>query len=577
MTRWLSIVLLLGIILLCAPCAGQQLLIDQGRRVEGLWCFPLATNPKVYLYLPSQARLSLDRNSGPEFSFLRYVENVKSQEESSSTITQATGGGILHFLALYETPEASVKAAAGSLKKLLDDEEVELRGPVVFASGRYAIISSVAKVDDPSQPGGRKMIATGNAPVLEGNKIAVSFDLDREDAQILYNSFQMANPDVSVVFEMQFEGLADAYDATLDVDWTEMSKDQQLSAGVKVYWVGADVDIAFQRLLRNNTIKLVTRGEDATSEALLTSVYNKLLELLFRKVEEAPPAKQESGLTDALTNAIGGAVKKVMPFSLSAAYRLKDMQSSGHTTMSFNHQATTERTTLITFNIGDLFKRYGQNSDYFKVVNLSDPVYSQREVFVSVDGSLLADFDKYINNVVVTIKKDHEAGASTIGEVMVDRRTFTQSANRFSVVYGWNGDNDRTKWLDYQYQVRWSFRDGGTVEEDWQTTSSPMINVTPAYERREISIEGDVKALADAGVKFALVTIRYDFFGKPKQKQVKVKIQGDSIEENIEIIQPKGQYDYQYEIKWYLANGNEVSKPLTDDNSGFILIDELPE
>ena len=105
-------------------------------------------------------------------------------------------------------------------------------------------------------------------------------------------------------------------------------------------------------------------------------------------------------------------------------------------------------------------------------------------MLVSVDGSLLNDFDKYINNVSVTVKKDHENGTSTLGEVVVDRATFTQNANRFAVQYGYDGDHDRTKWLDYQYRTKWNFRDGGSYEEDWKTVNSPMVNVLPPYERR---------------------------------------------------------------------------------------------
>jgi len=450
---------------------------------------------------------------------------------------------------------------------------------VVFASGRYAIISSVANVEAPTEEAGsegtvRKMIAVGNAPVLEGNKIAVSFDLDKRDAQILYNSFQMANPDVSVMFEMQFEGVTDAYDATVDVDWSEVQKDQQFRAGVKLFWVGADVDLAFQRLMRNNTIKLTSRGEHASTEALLNTVYSKLLELLFRKVDEPPPPAQREGALDSLMKLIGGS--KTSVFSLTGSYRLKDTSSSGHTVMNFNHQAPAKRASFITFNVGDLYKRYGGSEDYFKAVNLADPVYSQREVLVSVDGSLLADFDRYINSVTVTVKKDHESGTSTVGEVVVDRGTFAEKANRFSVIYGWNNDADRSKWLEYGYRVKWSFRDGGTLEEDWRTTNSPMINVMPPYERREISVEGDPQAMKDAGVKYALVRVNYDFFGRSRSRQVLAKVKGTPIEEKFEIIQPRGEYQYQYEIKWHMADGKEVTRPLSTDASGLIFVDELP-
>jgi len=144
------------------------------------------------------------------------------------------------------------------------------------------------------------------------------------------------------------------------------------------------------------------------------------------------------------------------------------------------------------------------------------------------------------------------------------------------VQYGWDGDTDRTKWLDYQYRVKWSFRDGGSYEEDWRTTGSPMINVLPPYERRQISVEGDAAAMQKAGVKYALVKIAYDFFGKPRHKQIMAKVQAVPIAEKIEIIQPRGEYKYQYEVKWHMADGRDTTKPLATDASGLIFVDELP-
>ncbi|MDI6829579.1 MAG: hypothetical protein QME62_13965, partial [Armatimonadota bacterium] len=372
-------------------CQAQQILLDRAVRVAGLWCFPLVNNPREYLYLPADGRLSVDKNGGPAFSFLRYVENVKPSSETSSTITEAAGGGVLHFLAEYGVSEEQVAKAQAELRRLLDDKEVKIRGPIIFTSGRYAIVSSVAMVDEPpdTETGvQRKIIAMGNAPVLEGNRIAISFNLDKQNAQILFNSFQMANPDISVVFEMQFEGLSDAYDATVDIDWSEVRKDQQFRAGAKIYCVGAEVDLALQRLVRNNAIKLTSRGEHASTEALLNTVYSKLLELLFVKTEEAPPPAQQEGALGSLIRLVrGGSSGSISSyFSLTGSYRLKEMASSGHTVLNFNHQAVSKRTALISFNIGDLYKKYGNNENYFKAVNLADPMFSQREVLISVDG-----------------------------------------------------------------------------------------------------------------------------------------------------------------------------------------------
>lgn len=105
-----------------------------------------------------------------------------------------------------------------------------------------------------------------------------------------------------------------------------------------------------------------------------------------------------------------------------------------------------------------------------------------------------------------------------------------------------------------------------------------MINVVPPYERHEVLVVGDAGALKNSGVKYCVVKLEYDFFGKPRSKQVLVRVKdGQVVEEKVELVQPKGEYQYEYEIKWGLNDGREVSKPHASDTSGIIFVDELPK
>lgn len=554
----------------------QQVMIDHGVKAGDLWVFPLVTNQKEYLYLPLEGRLGSNPTGGPEFSFLRYVENKKGADGGS--ITEASGGGVLHFLAEYNTPADKVAEAQRLLRQKLKDEEVKIRGPVIFSGGKYTIVSSLARIQNKD---GEVSVITGNAPVLEGNKIAISVKLDKKEAQILYNSLQQATPDLSVFFELQFQGVTDAYDATVTVNWSEVQKDEAFRGGVKVYIVGAEIDAAFKRLTRNNAIKLVSRGESASTEALLNNVYTKLLDLMFRRVEDDPPPRQEMGIGDALSSLLGGGSSgsgggSVFPISLSFGYRMKDIQSSGLTVLNFNHAAAIQRTSMLAFNVGPLFKKYGNNPAYFRSVNLSDPIYSQREVEVSVDGSVAQDFEKYINSVSVTVRKQHGNGETTLGEVIVDKDSFAKNANKYTVLYGNLGDEDREKWLNFEYKIKWSFRDGGSYQTDWVKTNDAFVNVVPPYERREVRLEGDLAKLRDSGVRYALVKMTYAFFGKNKTEQILVRTSDTTPPSSFVLIQPKGDYKYTYEIRFRKTDGKDLAKPPVADDSGVILFDEMP-
>ncbi|MCB0854969.1 MAG: hypothetical protein KDD63_22260, partial [Bacteroidetes bacterium] len=83
---------------------GQQVLLDQGVRVEGLWCFPSYSDSLSWLFLPEEARLALDDAQHPQFSFMRYIINEPAEKNfDANTISDADGGGIFNFLVAYDT------------------------------------------------------------------------------------------------------------------------------------------------------------------------------------------------------------------------------------------------------------------------------------------------------------------------------------------------------------------------------------------------------------------------------------------------------------------------------------------
>jgi hypothetical protein len=559
--------------------SAQMVLMDRGVRAGGLWCFPVTTDSLEYVYLPFSARLAEDEKGQPQFSFVRYVVNTAGDSAATSaTITEARGGGILHFLVLLDTPDAMVKDAEKALKERLKQDKARIRGPIVFQDGRYNLISSVLRSGNKAPD--REVIATGRAPVLEGNRLALSFDLDPEHASLLQQSFQMNTPDVSLVFDMTFNGLSEAYDADITIDWSEVRNSKSFGAGGTVYFISADVELAFDELFKNHAIKMRSSGSDATMEGLLNTVYNKLLELMFRPVEpERVPADQRGGLMDALTKAFdaNGAMgaRKMTGFGASVGFQLKEMKSSGTSHLTFNHRSNVERHSFVAFNIGDFYKRYGKDPRYFRAVNLGDPTFQQREVHVGVDAALIPDFDRYVNTVTVTLRKDHQGGEQTLREVVLDRAAVKKGVDDLRMIYGWNGDSDRLAWLDYTYRTRWSFKGGGSFETDWVKTSAPMIDLFAPYEHRTVQLVGDAASLKTRGVRAVVVQIDYPFFGERRKPQLVLRPEEAIEEKQVQLTLPLGQPDYDYVVTWQM----EGNKRLTDkrrDASGLIFVDELP-
>ena len=79
--HFITIVVLIG---WCLISDAQSILIDKGINAEGLWCFPVHKKENTYRYLPQRARLSLQNDSIPEFSFLRYITEKPSENKSIS-------------------------------------------------------------------------------------------------------------------------------------------------------------------------------------------------------------------------------------------------------------------------------------------------------------------------------------------------------------------------------------------------------------------------------------------------------------------------------------------------------------
>lgn len=557
----------------------QQIQIDRGQQMAGLWCFPLVTDEHSFLYLPNRLSLAQDESGNLQFSLIRYALNKPSEQYGGATITASTGGAILHFIVLYNTSPEQVTAAQNALRDYFDDKEVKLRGPVIFDKSNYILRSSILNPADQSQE--NNLMLTGRAPVLEGSRIALSFELNPKNSSILIESLKMPTSDVSVVFELIFSGLSDAYDAELLIDWSEVRKNMAFGAGGSIFFISAQVEEIFDELRRDNAIQLTTRGSDANMENLVSTVYDKLLNLMFRPVQlESVPQEQRGDLMDAISKIIepkGGtpSVKNKLGFGLHAGYQLKEMKTEGKSVLNFNTRSTVTRYHLMNFNLGDFYAHHGHDQKYFKSFLLDDPDFQQREIAITLDGALAKEYDKLINSATVTLRKIHENGQQTIREVVIDRKTFSNSTNTLRVVYGSGGDMDRIAWLNYEYKINWQFQGGASYETEWIRESASMINLYVPYERRIVQILGETEELQRQGVRAVVVELEYPFFGEKRKQKVVVQTNDTFEGKHFELTFPSGYYAYSYSITWIMQGGSRLSKNGIDD-SGLLFIDEMP-
>jgi hypothetical protein len=571
--------LLLFIVLLTGASQGQDILFDEYIQIENLTLFRSYDNELAYYYLPNRPHLALNEKGEPEFSFLKYAQTVKSEQsqEARGGIQEATGGGVVHFLVTYDHPEEEIRKAEKTLQKKI--KEAKIVGPIIFQSGTFGLVTSL---NDDEGSLSRRIVGIGKAPLIEGNKAAISMDLTQKGASLLWESFQMANPDISLVFEMEVLGYRNPYQATVEVDWANVYKNQSIKAGLKILWIGADIDMAFKELRQEGTIKITAKGQDQNMEALVNRVHSKLLDIMFDKVEREQPAETGGGggFWQALGMALSGKSRSGQTksaFSLFGGYQLKNIKQSGKLFMDLNQYSADRLTTVMAGNIGDLYQKYGQDPRYFRAANLDDPVYNQREIFLMVDGRNEEDFKNYINFVTVQILKEHQNGEQTLDETVIDKESFSEQKNRYRMVYGWKQDSDRQKWMTYKYKTVWNFYGGASYESPWSETDSFVLSLTPPYQYRRIFLEGDRQVFEERGIRHALVKFYYDFFGKEMTIQKTIKASDQEFSKVLEYSCPSENFDYSYEIVWYLKEGGRLRSERLSDSSDIIYIDELPD
>ena len=265
---WAALLLLL---LMVNPAVGQEINLDRMEQCGDLVCYQSLKEIDVFYYLPDQPRLAT-KNGRPQFSFLKYARTEKTGQAGTG---RAEGGGIVHFLVTYGADKGRVKAAEKALQEKHPDARIA--GPIVYRKGSFALITSFKEDNEVTT----RTVAVGKAPLMEGQKAAVSMALTREGAELLWESFKSDTPDISLVFDMEFAGVREPYEATLEADWSRISKHHRVKAGFKYKWFGADVDILLQELRQTGAVKITTKGESAPLDKILDSVNAKLLQVMF--------------------------------------------------------------------------------------------------------------------------------------------------------------------------------------------------------------------------------------------------------------------------------------------------------
>ncbi|MBI3139903.1 MAG: hypothetical protein HYZ15_15100 [Sphingobacteriales bacterium] len=643
---------------LALPSLAQPINLDRPVKAGELTCFPDIGNENQYYYISDKPHLARGTDGKPQFSFLRYAENKVSGADQPGT--EAEGGGIVHAVVSLEVTQDQIREAQRELQRLKPN--AQLLGPVVYKSGKFGIVSSFK---DPQGGLSKQVVGLGNAPVLDGQKAAVSIQLTRQGAKILWESFNTVAPDISFTFEMEVAGYRSPKKAVIEANFDQIYDHKAFNVGLATTFLAAEIKGTFDDLVRSGAIKVTQIGEDEKMEAMIATAYNKISDMMFapmngtgnlglnelggitggnstsvldrattmlrdsraearavnlendrrraaederqrnlaprdtsrgrgaipdsRVAGSAPPEDRPSvgarsagvtppsGSTRGANSANAGPnIQDVsMPtFAVVATFEMKRIHQQGIFRIDLNKSTADNISMRFDENIGDL-TGFRNDNTVFRQVNLDDPLYIQRELTAFIDGMNAQDFGQYINFVNLRLKKTHQGGDITNQEIRIDRNNFNKEGNNFKMVYGWKQDNDRKKWMDYEYEAEWSFFGGKTVKVPLQKSTSGAIDLTPPYQRRSVEFQADQAALTNAGVRLVTVKVFYKLGDAEQQKQVTLNPAKGQLSEKAEFMLPGDSYDYEYEVTWRMGNNQTKSSGRVKSNEAIVFVDQI--
>ncbi len=192
----------------------------------------------------------------------------------------------MHAVVALEVTPDDLRDAQRDLQRQRPGARVA--GYVPWSSGNFALVSSFT---DP-QTGlvSSSVVAIGKAPLLDGEKAAISILLTKKGAEVLWESFQTPTPDISFTFEMVLAGYHSPLSAKVEANWDQIYSHEAFDAGFASTYLSAEINAAFDDLRRSGAIKIIQVGEDAQLDRMVEATYTSLTNLMFSKVDSLDPS-----------------------------------------------------------------------------------------------------------------------------------------------------------------------------------------------------------------------------------------------------------------------------------------------
>jgi hypothetical protein len=230
--------------------------LDKGDDLGKVMIFQSKDNPNDYYYLPNQVRVKTNAQGVLEMGFQQFVKNEKSGADAEETRTKGSGGGYFWMTVGFGLTPEDRQDAERELQRRKPGSR--LIGAMAYESGTAELESFGVKDKTDSKT---ELLGVANAPLMEGDAVAVSMVLDAENATKLWESFKLPVPYIQMNFNMNFRGYHSPISAKITMDMEKIYNHKKMSVGIQTPFLGAEIEEISKDLENSGAIKFEKTGD----------------------------------------------------------------------------------------------------------------------------------------------------------------------------------------------------------------------------------------------------------------------------------------------------------------------------
>jgi hypothetical protein len=566
----------LALIAVAVPAAALVKYDSGQRMIDGVQLLQDATDPLAYYYIPQYPRLATKDDGSLELLCLKYVDAAGG-----------SNGGLFHALIEFSLSPDTLAVIEKKLRTQVAGARIVGPVPLLQALengeegvGSFQIVSAVLKSREKG-PSAVDVITSGRAPLMPGSRAVVAAMLNQQAATLLWDSLSSPTSDVSVAIHAYYEAAVSSYNArvTAQVDtvYTHFSRVFNQQQG----YTRRHVRDAVDDLQRTGDIKIDVLDRSAglgmkpdEMSGILQMVTDKLVELMFDSKTgwSAEPTReaivepdqiklrQQRGFLGRLFRGSGN-----QAYYTDDQYVLKNRKDIRRNvfTLTLAKNSTIKVPVDTAGNLGGLYATLKDDSRYFRLVDLSDPAFEFRPIHFQVDGDYVDAFQDTINFVSVNFRKsypDHAAFTRSLHFTNAEMKAGKTVQDIAFPRLAMNGAN----WAEYEYQVRWSVRDGATVNvpsgDGWSKTRDAAISLVPPFTRRVVEIDADRQLFTKNGVATAVVEFATMVGGKPRLQRKAILRAADAAATTKVAVYHDRETPIAVRVTWHSAAGKTEGK-----------------